>query len=129
MRIGGAVHAPPPSQTGQALLRHPAFRSVAVMDLTVIRVMVSITQTRHNSLTCRYLFGCPLSGHNPFPRSVFLPPTRSALRHYAGPCGLVHESSSSPPSCPPWLHGHYSLLRYYEGSDAGESFLPLAIVP
>ena len=32
MRIGGADYAPPPSQTGQADLRHPAFRSVANHD-------------------------------------------------------------------------------------------------
>jgi hypothetical protein len=29
MRIGGAQNAPPPSQTGRALLTHPAFRSAA----------------------------------------------------------------------------------------------------
>src|SRR5436309_13831516 len=33
MRIGGAQSAPPPSQTGQADLPHPAFQSAAIDGL------------------------------------------------------------------------------------------------
>jgi hypothetical protein len=31
-------------------------------------------------------------------------------------CGCV--SFTLPPSCPPWLHGHYPLRRYYGDSDS-----------
>ena len=46
-------------------------------------------------------------------------PTRSALRHYVGPCGMALVPLRALPSCVPWLHDHYSFLGYYGRSDPG----------
>lgn len=35
-----------------------------------------------------------------------------------GSCICSGVSFTRPPSCPPWLHGRYPLLRYYEDSDS-----------
>src|SRR6266446_4281190 len=35
-----------------------------------------------------------------------------------GSCSCGHVSVLLPPSCPPWLHGRYSLHRYYGDSDS-----------
>ena len=45
-----------------------------------------------------------------------------ALRHFAGPFEMSDSRQLTPPSYPPWLHDHYSLLRYYGGSDPDRPF-------
>jgi hypothetical protein len=49
-------------------------------------------------------------------------PARSALRHYAGPFGRTFLRVPTPRPCLPWLHDHYSFLRYYGGSDPDRPF-------
>ena len=44
------------------------------------------------------------------------------LRHYTDPCGMEFRCGPTPRPYPPSLHGHYSLLCYYEGSDPDRSF-------
>ena len=47
---------------------------------------------------------------------------RSALRHYSDPFEMGFERLPTPRPCPPWLHGHYPLHRYYEDSDPDRPF-------
>ena len=47
---------------------------------------------------------------------------RSASRHYPDPFGKGFERPPTPRPCPPWLHGHYPLHRYYEDSDPDRPF-------
>ena len=49
-------------------------------------------------------------------------PTRTALRHYVGPREMASVRLPALPSYVPWLHDHYSLLRYYGRSDPGRPF-------
>ena len=50
-------------------------------------------------------------------------PTRKALRHYVGPREMASVRLPALPSYVPWLHDHYSLLRYYGRSDPGWPFV------
>jgi hypothetical protein len=45
-----------------------------------------------------------------------------ALRHFAGPFEMSDSRELTPHSYPPWLHDHYSLHRYYGGSDPDRPF-------
>jgi hypothetical protein len=47
---------------------------------------------------------------------------RTALRHYPDPFEMLAPNLATPRPYPPLLHGHYPLLRYYEGSDPDRSF-------
>jgi hypothetical protein len=48
---------------------------------------------------------------------------RAASRHYPNPAfGLQFQRLPTPRPCPPSLHGHYLLPRYYEDSDPGRPF-------
>ena len=72
-------------------------------------------------LTC--FAGGPLSGRHRASKPGFPSASgRSALRHYPDPCGMELQRLPTPRPCPPWLHGRYPLLRYYEGSDPDRPF-------
>ena len=62
-------------------------------------------------------------------RWLFATPTRSALRHYVGPCEMVPVCLPTLPSYVPWLHDHYSLLRYYGRSDPDRPVSSPVVVP
>ena len=118
--------APSPStQTGQAVLPHPAFRFVAFDGLAQalasrfgrsryqprwLSPRSPVVQAVHcgqiQSLQARY------SGAS----------GRTALRHYPDPCGMLAPNLPTPRPYPPLLHGHYPFLRSYEGSDPDRSF-------
>ena len=62
-------------------------------------------------------FSCELSRQAVRPHFCFisLPCLASGTR---GSCSCSRVSVMLPPSCPPWLHGRYSLHRYYGDSDS-----------
>ena len=117
----------PPTQTGQAVLPHLPFQFVASNGLA--RSGISIPGLRWNRtsragspapLTCST--GGPLSGRRPTPGRFSGASGRSALRHYPAAFRMELPPLPTPHPCPPWLHGNYSLLRYYEDSDPDRSF-------
>ena len=115
----------PPTQTGRADLGHPAFQFVALDGLAQavdsrfgrnryqprrLAPRSPVLQAVHcgqiQSIQARY------SGAS----------GRTALRHYPDPSWMLAPILPTPRSYPPSLHGHYPLLRYYEGSDPDRSF-------
>jgi hypothetical protein len=125
MRIGGAQSAPPPSQTGRADLPHPAFQSAAADGLAQVgvpRCSEGTHQPRNPHGLAHPVTGGPLPAGPPRPSGFPTAPTRTALRHYVGPCEMASIRLPTLPSCLPSLHDHYSLLRYYGGSDPDRPF-------
>ena len=120
------LNASPPSQTGQAVLPHPAFRSM------VSRWTGS--GTRHKALegiapAAQWLpTRSPLPGRSTgrFPAAASVRFSgafgRSALRHYPNPCERCHGSAPPPLSYVPSLHGRYPLPRYYGRADPDRLF-------
>jgi hypothetical protein len=115
----------PPSQTGRAVLPHPAFQFVASDELAQAldsglseesyqpRRLAPRSpgfQAVHCWVGSRLQAGCANAS------------VRTALRHYTDPCGMDSRCGPTPRPCPPSLHGHYPLLRYYGGSDPGRPF-------
>jgi len=110
----------PPTQTGRAVLPHPAFQFVAAdgrAQALDSRASEESHQPRRLSprspgsqaVHCRQAFG--------FPARFSGASRRSALRHYLDPGGRESHRLPTPRPCPPSLHDHYSLRCYYEGSD------------
>ena len=110
----------PPTQTGRAVFPHPAFQFVAPDGLAQAldsRAWEESHQPRR------------LAPRSPVSQAVHCQvgvglqawsstaSGRSALRHYPDPFGLEFQCLPTPRPCPPWLHGRYPLLRYYEDSD------------
>ena len=120
------LNAPPPSQTGQAALLHPAFRSV------VSRWTGS--GTRHETLEGITPAAQWSPTRSPFPgRSTgrFQTQTsarfsgafgRLALRHYPNPFGSSLCPTPPPLSYVPWLHDRYPLPRSDGRSDPDRLF-------
>jgi hypothetical protein len=116
----------PPTQTGQAVLPHPAFRFVVWLDELAQALDSGLSEESHQPRR--------LAPHSPgfqavhcrdstgLQAAIGLASVRSALRHYTDPCGLDGLYGPTPRPYPPLLHGRYSLLRYYEGSDPGWPF-------
>jgi hypothetical protein len=115
----------PPTQTGQAVLPHPAFQFVALDGLAQARDSRAweesgqprglaprspAAQAVHCQVGVRTQARC--SGAS----------GRSALRHHPDPFGSSFRRLPTPRPCPPSLHDHYSLHRYYEGSDPDRPF-------
>jgi hypothetical protein len=67
-------------------------------------------------------YGRPTASRRYSAKRFSATPTRSALRHYVGPRELASFRLPALPSYVPWLHDHYSLLRYYGRSDPGRPF-------
>ena len=67
-------------------------------------------------------YGRPTASRRASAKRLSAAPTRTALRHYVGPCEMASVRLPALPSYPPSLHDHYSLLRYYGGSDPGRPF-------
>jgi hypothetical protein len=115
----------PSTQTGRAVLPHPAFQFVASDELA------QALDSRRSEESHQPRRLAPRSpgfqavhcwvGVRPQAR-CFLAAVRTALRHYTDPCGMDGRHGPTPRPCPPSLHDHYSLLRYYEGSDPGRPF-------
>ena len=94
MRIGGARRAPPPSQTGRAVLPHPAFRSAVVVGLAQAMVPRLWEGTRQPPSLCRPappVMGGPLLTGGLQPGG--LPP-----RQHAQPCGPMSALAGWSPS-------------------------------
>ena len=116
----------PPTQTGRAVLPHPAFQSVAHRDELAQALDSGLSEESHQPRG--------LAPRSPGFQAVHCwvgvrrqaglaqPSVRSASRHYTDPCGMADRRCPTPHPCPPWLHGHYSFLRYYEGSDPDRPF-------
>ena len=69
--------------------------------------------------TCSPSHGRPTADRRASTRRFATAPTRSALRPYVGPCGMVSIRLPALPSYVPSLHDHYSLQRYDGRSDPG----------
>ena len=67
-------------------------------------------------------YGRPTASRRNSAKRLSATPTRSALRHYVGPREMASFRLPALPSYVPWLHDHYSLLRYYGRSDPGRPF-------
>jgi hypothetical protein len=67
-------------------------------------------------------YGRPTARRRASAKRFSATPTRSALRHYVGPREMASVRLPALPSYVPWLHDHYSLLRYYGRSDPGRPF-------
>jgi hypothetical protein len=115
----------PPTQTGQAVFPHPAFRSVAIDGLA---------QALDSGLSEESHQPHGLAPRSPVSQAVHCretarPPARSsgasvrsALRHYTDPHQRRPFRFPTPRPCPPLLHGRYPLLRSYGDSDPDWSF-------
>src|ERR1019366_3558696 len=121
----GRIAPSPSTQTGLAILPHPAFQFVASDELA---------QALDSGLSEESYQPRRLAPRSPGFQAVhcwvgvgpqarcFLASVRKALRHYTDPCGMDGQHGPTPRPYPPWLHDHYSLLRYYEGSDPDRPF-------
>ena len=67
-------------------------------------------------------YGRPTASRRASAKRFSAAPTRTALRHYVGPHEMASPRLPALPSYVPWLHDHYSLLRYYGRSDPGRPF-------
>ena len=119
------LDTPPPSQTGQADLPHPAFQFVAPDgfgpawrsrrrdDSGQPRRLAPRSSRSRGTVHCRVVIRrqARCSGAS----------GRTALRHYPDPCEMALVSLPTPRSYPPSLHDRYSLQRYYGGSDPDRS--------
>ena len=82
----GGLNSSPPSQTGQAVLPHPAFQSVVADGLAQAlgaRLQEAPRQPRKLALRSP-LSGRPTGPWRSAPQRLFRAPTRTALRHYVG---------------------------------------------
>ena len=126
MRIGGAQCAPPPSQTGQADSPASGFpvgsRRWAGSGSTFRDGSEGTRQPRGPCGPVHPFTGGPLPVVGRSAKRFSAAPTRSALRHYVGPCEMAVVRPLALPSYVPSLHGHYPLLRYYGRSDPGRPF-------
>ena len=116
----------PPTQTGLAVLPHPAFRSV-VLDKLAQALDSGLSEESHQprglaprSSRCRGTVHCWVGGG--FQAGYAHASVRTALRHYTDPRGMECLCGPTPRSYPPSLHDRYSLLRYYGGSDPDRPF-------
>src|SRR5881628_1832332 len=92
MRIGGAHYAPPPSQTGQADLPHPAFQSAVLDGLAQACVPRRSEGTHQPRRPCGPAH--PVTG-GPLPEDW--PPPSGLLPHRrAQPCGTTSALASWP---------------------------------
>ena len=110
----------PPTQTGQAVLPHPAFQFVVDDGLAQALDSKASEESRQPRR---------LSPRSPVSQAVHCQVAvelqarfsgasgRTALRHYPDPFGMEFQRRPPPRPCPPSLHGRYSLHRYYEDSD------------
>jgi hypothetical protein len=115
----------PPTQTGRAVLPHPAFRFVAADELAQAldsRFGRSRYQPRWLSPRSPVLQAVHCGQTQSLQARYSGASGRTALRHYPDPCGMLAPNLATPRPYPPLLHGHYPLLRYYEGSDPDRSF-------
>ena len=116
---------PPPSQTGQADFPHPAFQFVASDGLAQApgARRLEAPYQPHELALCSPIDDGRSTGLRPSePKRLSIAPTRTALRHYVGPCELGPFRRRPPRSYIPSLHGRYSLLRYYGRSDPDRPF-------
>jgi hypothetical protein len=93
MRVGVAQNAPPPSQTGQADLPHPAFQSVAPDGLAQAKIPRGSEGTHQPRSPCRPahpVTGGPRPGGKPRPRGGSPPHQR------AQPCGTTSALARWP---------------------------------
>jgi hypothetical protein len=115
----------PPTQTGQAILPHPAFQFVAADELAQARdsgLSEESHQPRRHSPRSPVFQAVHSWVANGFQAGNAPASVRTALRHYTDPCEMDSRCGPRPRPCPPWLHGRYPLLRYYEGSDPDRPF-------
>jgi hypothetical protein len=115
----------PPTQTGQAVLPHPAFQFVALDGLA---------QALDSGLSEESYQPRRLVPRSPVFQAVHCQvgaelqarfsgaSGRTALRHYPDPFGLQFPRRPTPRPCPPSLHGRYPLPSYYEDSDPDRPF-------
>jgi hypothetical protein len=114
----------PPTQTGRAVFPHPAFQFVDHRWTGCLDSKAWEESYQPRRLAPR----SPVSQAVHCQVGVELQARfsgasgRSALRHYPDPFEMKPSRRPTPRPCPPWLHGHYPLLRYYEGSDPARSF-------
>jgi len=121
----GRLAPSPPTQTGRAVLRHPAFQSVARDELAQALdsgLVEESHQPRRLAPRSPGFQAVHYWAEVGLPAGFSPASVRKALRHCTDPCGKDGQPSPLPHSCPPSLHGHYPLLRYYEGSDPGRPF-------
>ena len=118
MRIGGAQSAPPPSQTGQADLPHPAFQSAAADELAQAKVPKRSERTRQPRSPCgpaHPVTGGPLPGGEPQPSGF--PPHRRAQ-----PCGTMSALARWPQldsqHCLPTSLRSTIITRFFATTDA-----------
>jgi hypothetical protein len=111
----------PPTQTGRAVFPHPAFQFVVQWDELAQALDSGPWEVSHQprrlaprSPAWRAVH-CGFAATRPARSSGT--PARSASRHYAGSLGRTLPRRPTPRPCPPWLHGRYPLLGYYEDSD------------
>ena len=118
MRIGGAQGAPPPSQTGQAGLSHPAFQSAAIDGLAQVDVPRCSEGTRqplspHGPV--HPVMGGPLPANEPQP-SGFPPHQREQ------PCGTTSALARWPrfgsQHCLPASLRSTIITRFFATTDA-----------
>jgi hypothetical protein len=115
----------PPTQTGRAVLPHPAFQFVAP-DGQAQALDSRASEESHQPRK--------LSPRSPDLQAVHCQvgvesqarfsgaSGRIALRHYPDPGGMAFPRRPTPRPYPPSLHGRCPLLRYYEGSDPDRPF-------
>ena len=110
----------PPTQTGRAVLPHPAFQFVVADGLAqAFDSRHRKSRTSRAGLRPAHLFHrrSTVSSLSK-PQARFSHASgRSALRHYPDPFEMKFLRRPTPRPCPPSLHGRYPLPRYYEGSD------------
>jgi hypothetical protein len=103
--IGRAGGRSPSLQTGRAVLPHPAFRLVGSLSRR------SALFARSPRMAVRRSVPAKSIALGEFHHWLALAGTRVGLSS-----GIL--SFIRPPSCPPWLHGHYPLRSYYGDSDS-----------
>ena len=111
----------PSTQTGQAVLPHPAFQFMVLMDwlrhstqgFGRVAPAAQACSPAHPAIAGRSTVSSP---SYPKPRCSGAA-KRKASRHYSAPCEMGFPRRPTPLPCPPSLHGRYPLLRYYEDSD------------
>jgi hypothetical protein len=118
MRIGGAQCAPPPSQTGQADLPHPAFQSAAVDGLAQAGVPRRSEETRQPRSPCgpaHPMSGGPLPADEPRPSGF--PPRRHA-QPYGTMSALMRWPQFGSQHCLPTSLGSTIITRFCATTDA-----------
>src|SRR3989442_1253511 len=118
MRIGGARSTPPPSQTGQADLPHPAFQSAApdgLAQANVPRCSEGTHQPRSSCVPAHPVTGGPLPAYQSRPSGS--PPRRRAQ-----PCGTTSALARWPHSgcqhCLPTSLRSTIVTRFFATTDA-----------